>query len=142
MPVRGLRFDRSDENFATALKRLCTEWDSSGRTTLATDLAPVWPPLPVRHELAQILDEALDNVSQHAGATRVRVTLAERRGDLVLTVEDNGRGFALPLDESALHSGDYDGLAAMARRARSIGAVFSLSSEPHSGTTLSVRMAK
>lgn len=40
-----------------------------------------------------ILQEALANVGRHSGATRARLTLDERAGEYVFTVEDDGVGF-------------------------------------------------
>jgi two-component system nitrate/nitrite sensor histidine kinase NarX len=40
-----------------------------------------------------ILQEALANVGRHSGATRARLTLDERGGEYVFTVEDDGIGF-------------------------------------------------
>jgi two-component system nitrate/nitrite sensor histidine kinase NarX len=40
-----------------------------------------------------ILQEALANVGRHSGATRARLTLDERGGEYVFTVEDDGVGF-------------------------------------------------
>ncbi len=43
-------------------------------------------------DLFRILQEALTNVARHAGARRVEVRLRVVRGELVLHVEDDGRG--------------------------------------------------
>jgi signal transduction histidine kinase len=51
-------------------------------------------PVRVCHELAQILREALTNVQKHSGATTVRVTIDQKTNQLVLVVEDDGRGFS------------------------------------------------
>ena len=47
----------------------------------------------VETNLFRIAQEALNNVYKHAHATSVDVFLLRRNGSLVLTVEDNGRGF-------------------------------------------------
>ena len=44
----------------------------------------------VMHRIAQ---ETFNNVTKHADATRVWVTLRSEAGTLFLTVRDNGRGF-------------------------------------------------
>lgn len=40
----------------------------------------------------RILQEALQDVQKHAGATRVHTLLERRGGQTVLIVEDNGKG--------------------------------------------------
>src|SRR5208337_3852182 len=44
-------------------------------------------------ELARIVQESLVNVRKHSGAHHVLVRLAQRAGNLQLTVEDDGKGF-------------------------------------------------
>ena len=43
--------------------------------------------------LYRIAQEALNNVAKHSGATNVEVLLEHRGNDIMLIVEDNGRGF-------------------------------------------------
>jgi signal transduction histidine kinase len=45
-------------------------------------------------ELARIVQESLVNVRKHSGAHHVLVRLAQRAGNLQLTVEDDGKGFS------------------------------------------------
>ncbi len=45
-------------------------------------------------ELARIVQESLVNVRKHSGAQHVLVRLAQRAGNLQLTVEDDGKGFS------------------------------------------------
>jgi PAS domain S-box-containing protein len=67
------------------------------RHGLALRLAtvPLGSSLSAEHELHlyRIVQEALTNVSRHAGATQVTVHLARRRRRVVLTIVDNGAGF-------------------------------------------------
>ena len=139
-PVRGLRLDDPVVDFATSLERLCREWSASNRVTVSTRLEPVSPPAPVRHALATIVVEALDNVAEHARATRAHLVLGRRGRHLVLSIEDNGGGFTSPVDD-APRAGPGSGLARMADQATGIGATLTIKSEPYSGTTVSIRMA-
>jgi signal transduction histidine kinase len=61
------------------------------------------------------VQEALNNVAKHAGATEARVSIEERDGIVALVVEDDGRGF----DPSAGHEGF--GLLGMQERASLAG---------------------
>ncbi|MGD1096486.1 MAG: ATP-binding protein [Bryobacteraceae bacterium] len=51
--------------------------------------------LPTRYESAlyRVLQGALANVAAHADARNVKITLARRRDLVVMTVEDDGKGF-------------------------------------------------
>lgn len=73
-----------------------------------------------------VVAEAITNVTKHAGANRVSVSVAERSGALHVEVEDDGRGGAR-LDPGG-------GLAGLAARVTSLDGTFSLSS-PEGGPT-------
>ena len=89
-------------------------------------------PLPeeVSRVLYRIATEALSNIRRHAGAERVRLTVAPEDSQIILEVVDWGRGF----DVEQVKRGT--GLEGMRRRAESIGGSFSLSSMPGGGTTI------
>lgn len=89
-------------------------------------------PADVQVGLYRIAQEALNNVVKHARASEAVITL--RTGDIVrLTVADNGKGF-----DPALVTADHLGLRIMRERAESIGAKFSIYSEPGEGTQITV----
>jgi hypothetical protein len=57
-------------------------------------------------ELARIVQESLVNVRKHSGAHHVLVRLAQRAGNLQLTVEDDGKGFSFFRQAFACGTGD------------------------------------
>ncbi|GAB3285036.1 hypothetical protein GCM10027456_80270 [Kineosporia babensis] len=139
-PVNGVRFDYDHEDFAEPLDALCMEWAQEARVNMRTSLPPVWLRIPVRHQLALIVDDALSNVAVHSHATRARVELAERRQVVTLTIADNGRGFVVPADPAVLKGGHYEGIRRMIDRSSFLGADLTISSQPHGGTEIKVRM--
>jgi len=90
--------------------------------------------LPPEAELAtyRIVQEALSNVVRHAHATRAAVTLGHEDGRLVITVEDDGRGFD-PQNVMSTEGGGL-GLFGMKERAGYIGGRVEVSSTPGAGT--------
>lgn len=82
----------------------------------------------------RILQECLTNVTRHAHATRVDVTLARSGGDLCLRVVDDGKG--MPANPPAAKS---LGILGMRERARAHGGDVTVSSGP-GGTTIEARM--
>ncbi|NIP49903.1 MAG: HAMP domain-containing sensor histidine kinase [Gammaproteobacteria bacterium] len=74
----------------------------------------------VQVTLYRIIAEAINNVLRHARASQLEVSIAVRSGDLVVAVEDNGRGFdhspQLPTSTGGR------GLHNIQERARAIGA--------------------
>ena len=84
----------------------------------------------------RVVQEGLNNVVKHSGASEARVTLAGTEDGLVLTITDSGRGFA----ETAARELAGVGLASMRERVLLAGGTFTLSSEPGLGVTIVVRV--
>jgi PAS domain S-box-containing protein len=80
--------------------------------------------------LYYIAQEAVLNAAKHSKAAHVKVALSRANDRFVLTVQDNGLGFALPVANPGL------GIRIMRYRARVIGATFDLKSEPGHGTQI------
>jgi signal transduction histidine kinase len=108
----------------------------SGRTRVPVELSvdgdSVLPP-EVQIALYRITQEALNNISKHAGASAITVELACRPDRTVLQVCDNGSGFE-PRDILP----DRFGLGIMRERAQDIGAAILIDSQPGQGTRISV----
>ncbi len=85
----------------------------------------------------RIVQEGLNNVIKHAGATEVRVTLKHLGNEVAVTVEDNGKG--IETIDSMKRSGF--GLAGIQERARMLGGSCTVESRPGQGTILTVRLA-
>jgi len=83
--------------------------------------------------LYRITQEALNNISKHAQATRVSVRLIADERRLDLCIEDDGCGFDL-----ACIPADHFGVSIMRERAESIGATYNIVSSPGKGTRLSI----
>lgn len=95
------------------------------------DIPRTLPALPltaeVRHNLFLATKEALNNVLKHSQARDVWLRLELEHAMLVLTVEDNGRGF--PPERKP-----GDGLENMRERLRDIGGQLDIESTPGAGT--------
>ena len=86
--------------------------------------------------LFRVVQEGLNNVVKHSGASEARVTLAGTTDGLVLTIADSGRGF----DDGRAAAGRAG--ARQHARARPSGwrRPVTLSSEPGHGATIVVRV--
>jgi signal transduction histidine kinase len=82
--------------------------------------------------LARIVQEALNNIEKHAGASQVFIRLASLGACWRLEIEDNGRGFN---PELGRRQGGV-GLSSMKERAAEIGWNFEINSAPGSGTRI------
>ncbi len=86
--------------------------------------------------LFRVTQEALRNVSKHARAAQVDVTLAFDSDDVSVTVEDNGVGFNAPESPNAYARAGHFGLMGMQERAQLFGGNVYVKSERGKGTKL------
>jgi signal transduction histidine kinase len=92
-------------------------------------------------ELARIVQESLVNVRKHSGAHHVLVRLAQRTGNLQLTVEDDGKGFSFSgkLSDAELETSGK-GPAVIRERVRLLAGELTIESTPGHGARLEVRI--
>jgi signal transduction histidine kinase len=81
----------------------------------------------------RVVQEALLNVVRHARATSVDIHFSATAENLLLVVEDNGRGF-MPSQERGL------GLLGMEERVHHLNGTVAIKSQPGSGTTIRVEI--
>jgi signal transduction histidine kinase len=96
-------------------------------------------PAPMEAGLYRIAQEALNNVGKHATPSSVHVTLEPDDGSLVLTIEDDGRGFDPSGSPTDRRKGGF-GLIGMRERARLLGGQLEVDSAPGQGTQIVVRV--
>ena len=84
----------------------------------------------------RIFQELLTNVARHAHATKVDVSLEAQSENLLLSVQDNGRGIA----EQDVQSGKSLGLMGMRERALLLGGELSIQGARGKGTRASLRV--
>lgn len=90
-------------------------------------------PAAVSENIFRILQEALTNVSKHAGASAVRVALHASNGRIEIRVRDDGVGF-----DPGRVEGNGLGLLGMRERAELLGGTFELSTRAGAGTEVRV----
>ncbi len=119
-----------------ALAALTADADA-GTAAVAFEAAPPMTPLPPAVEvgLYRIAQEALQNALRHAAASRVSLRLESLPDRVRLTVEDDGRGFAI---EDATAS--RFGLVGMRERTRLLGGTFQIESSPGAGTRITAEV--
>ena len=86
--------------------------------------------------LYRFLQEALTNVAKHAGAERTVVKLLHDAEAVVLSVEDNGRGFDPAILTDPAHPRRGIGLQGMRERIELLDGRIDLHSEPDWGTRI------
>jgi signal transduction histidine kinase len=86
--------------------------------------------------LYRIIQESVNNAVRHGKARHVSIILKEKKGQLSLTITDDGIGLPDDLDRRK-----GLGLSIMRHRARMIGAEFSVKNNPKGGTSVTCRLA-
>jgi signal transduction histidine kinase len=90
----------------------------------------------------RVAQAALTNITRHAQATQVDVTLRRLPATqiLELTVRDNGVGFDVPIALERARHGESLGLLGIQERIQLIGGQIAIESMPGSGTEICARV--
>src|ERR1041385_5755715 len=130
-----------DLGLETAISNYVEKW--SERNSIPLDfhsgLGKLRLPPPVEKAVFRIVQEALTNILKHAEATRVSVMLEYRYDELLVIVEDNGRGFKPDVPLTVKAPGGL-GLVGIRERVALVGGKLKVESESGSGTTLAIRI--
>jgi two-component system, NarL family, sensor kinase len=93
-------------------------------------------PKDVSLSLYRIIQEGLGNISKHACAEHISVSLKGLDHDVLLSVQDDGVGF----DWAEVMENPGLGFSSMRERARLIRSELSIQSQPEKGTVISLRV--
>jgi two-component system NarL family sensor kinase len=118
------------ETLRTYLRRF------ADRTGIRAQLVAALPdrlPQQVEASLYRIIQEAMNNVARHSGATECTITINTHGTELQLLVQDNGCGLKA-------ERGHGLGLIAMRERAQAQGGTLVIESPPWGGTRVAVTM--
>lgn len=101
------------------------------RVKIAAEDLPENLPDDLKTCIYRVVQEALHNVMQHAGAHTVRVSIHKVEGRIYLSIQDDGKGFS--------SSGERGmGLLGMEERVSHLGGSFAVESEPGAGAIVRV----
>lgn len=139
--IRALLNDLRDQPLAEAdfvesvRNGLVTVFERRTGIEVTLSVSPSWPSVlsaRAAMNLHRAIQEALNNVMLHAGATAVQVKLdVSSDGEAIVSIEDDGRGL-----EERRHERSLQGLLGMTERAVLLGGRLSINSEPGRGTTV------
>jgi signal transduction histidine kinase len=121
--VVALEWQAEDFQARTGIQCQC----ASGEARLAVE-----PDLAVA--LFRVCQEALTNVARHAGATRVTIRLERQAADLVLSIEDDGRG----VTDREIADPRSLGLLGMRERVSVFGGALRVTGTPGKGTVVTL----
>ncbi len=137
--IFGLRLTYGT-NLATALEEYLREF--TRQTGLPVNLVvednrATALSLEAEVQVVRIVQEALTNVWRHARATKAAVHFVVDGDDIVVSIEDDGIGFAVDVVNDGQR---HFGLLTMRERAESAGGTLAISSIPGQGTRVTARL--
>ncbi len=136
--LRNLLFDLrppalDQDGLAAALRQYLREMKAGAALTFQLENQLVAEPAPdARVILYRIAQEVLMNVRKHARASHVQLSLGEREAGVLVSIRDDGRGFAV--DRALETQPGHLGLAAIRERAETAGGWLRIYSAPGEGT--------
>jgi len=141
--IRNLRPSVLDElGIVATINWLCREFNTvypDIRIEKKVELDDHQVPETLKAPIFRMLQEALNNIGKHSGASRIEISLARRGGQICFDIQDNGCGFdpESACQNTAQASGF--GLAGMRERAEICGANFGIDSRPGQGTRIATK---
>lgn len=138
--LRPYQLDRL--GFTRAVSGLIKQVSASSALKIAAEIAPldrVFPP-EAEINLYRIVQEGLNNILKHSGATEARITLQQDGARVRLVIQDNGRGFDFPAATQNPARASGMGLDGIAERVRILGGKLDLQSRPGSGTQMKIEL--
>jgi len=132
-----------DLGLVAALKWLAQEINSLAgiEIQVKTDTIPALHP-ETQLVLFRIVQEALNNVHRHSGASEASIAVECHESEIRVTISDNGKGFNLPQQLSDFAGQGKLGLTGMAERARLINGKLEVNSQVGKGTKIIVTAPK
>jgi signal transduction histidine kinase len=126
-----------DFGLAPALERLVDTYRQHASVPVHLEIQVGDERLPseVETSLYRMVQEALTNVTKHAGANGISILLARKPSSVVLVVEDDGVGF----DPGTMRDGGL-GISGMKERVALVGGRIRVESAPGRGTTLAAEV--
>ncbi|MFW6277967.1 MAG: GAF domain-containing sensor histidine kinase [Halorhodospira sp.] len=143
--MRQFRTQALGTPLETALGRLVNRFNRD--SGIEVRLINHWPELALgeREQLHihRIVEEALSNAWHHGKAEHIRIQMESPDGELSLLVEDDGTGFKVDeVPECDLSHPRGHGLQGMRERARHLGAILDVDSDPSQGTAVHLRLPR
>jgi signal transduction histidine kinase len=132
-----------DLGLEQALASYVEEWAQQARVKLDTHMPGLDRqrlPMPIATTAFRVVQEAMTNILKHARAHSVSLIVERQAHDLVITVEDDGRGFDVEAMLARVSAEDRLGLLGMRERVALVGGTLTFDSTPGHGATVLVRI--
>ena len=94
----------------------------------------------IQINLYRMVQEGLNNIRKHAAAGRVKVKLAAAFPNIILRVQDNGRGFDVQKREDTADQEKRMGLRSIQERVTLLNGEMKLQSKSGQGTKVTIKL--
>lgn len=123
-----------DENTGQALTKLVKNFQRATATPVSLTLPGQIPTLPDNYQtvLYRGVQEALTNIQKHAEASQVWVALSMTKAEVLLSIEDNGKGFMTSQQPNGY------GLCGLQERVATLNGTLAIESHPGAGARLTL----
>lgn len=89
----------------------------------------------------RIVQECINNIIKHSNATKAKIEIFRNEYNILVKINDNGKGFVPKEDRSAsLQTKGGFGLVGLVERVRMLGGTYSIESSPGQGTTITIKI--
>lgn len=132
----------AERGLVATLQRYIAEYQNFFKLQVDLVVPSDLPTLTQEQEITifRVVQESLQNVQKHARATTVSVRLEVNLDAIVVTIQDNGRGFTPKQTEITVLSGA--GLGGMHERAAAAAGELHVESQPGAGTTVRLTLPR
>jgi signal transduction histidine kinase/ligand-binding sensor domain-containing protein len=137
--LRPFQLDRL--GLTLAIQSLCRTVSKASEITILDKIEDIDDAFPedLRINLYRIVQEGLNNVVKHSGATTAEVEVHRRGDQIILTIRDDGRGMPnTPLSPSSGESGF--GMTSMRERISLLRGFLDIESSAEEGTMLTIHL--
>lgn len=130
----------NESGLDVALKNLCNSIQKSSKIEIefSADGEYSVSDHKVKFYIYRIAQEALNNAVKHSSASRIQIQLIGSKDNIILVVEDDGKGFIL--DDNSCDS--CNGIYNMKERALLLNGTIDIETEPLMGTTIRLKVPK
>jgi len=146
--VRDLSYDLrppvlADMGIAEALEIYCEEFSKKNGLEIDFQSAGLHSfnlDSNIEIHLYRLVQEGLNNIRKHAHATQANIMLMGASPNIILSIEDNGKGFNLKTREPALVNEKRMGLQNMKQRVNLFQGQVTIQSRPMRGTKILIKI--
>jgi PAS domain S-box-containing protein len=99
-------------------------------------------PFEIERVIYRVVQESVNNVAKHAGATQLRINLIDTPSSIIAAIEDNGTGFDVKKTLSSQETNRGLGLLGIKERVSLVQGKVTIKSEPGQGSIIRLEIPK